>query len=162
MRWGECDFSELKKLQKQINDTIDGGIIDDFMKQLLQDIANLVIRKTKRRTPYSSGNLRRNWKATSVKKVGDNLFVDVYNNLEYASFVENGFRAHWVPGHWEGNVFVYEQDAKEGMYVGKDSGGWVEGQFMLKISVKEVENKMQKIIDAKSFVLLKKIFEEGG
>lgn len=162
MRWGECDFSELKKLQKQINDAADGRIIEDFMKNLLEDIGNLAIRKTKRRTPSNTGNLRRNWKATSVKKVGSFYIIDIYNNVEYASFVENGFRAHWVPGRWEGNVFVYDREAKEGMYVGKGSGGWVEGKFMLKISIKEVENQMQQIVDSKSIALLRKIFNEGG
>lgn len=162
MRWGECNFSELKKLQKQINDAVDGGIIEDFMENLLEDIGNLAIRKTKRRTPSNTGNLRRNWKATSVRKVGNFYMIDIYNNVEYASFVENGFRAHWVPGHWEGNVFVYDREAEEGMYVGKSSGGWVEGKFMLKISIKEVENQMQQIVDSKSIALLKQIFNEGG
>ncbi len=164
MKWGECNFSELKKLQKQINDAVDGGLIEDFMKNLLEDIGNLAIQKVKRRTRKISntGNLMRNWKATSVRKVGNFYIIDIYNNVEYASFVENGFRAHWVPGRWEGNVFVYDRDSKEGMYVGKNSGGWVEGKFMLKISIKEVENQMQQIVDSKSMALLKRIFNEGG
>ncbi len=33
--------------------------------------------------------------------------IDVYNNLEYAQYLEHGYRQHFVPGKWEGRNFVY-------------------------------------------------------
>ena len=33
--------------------------------------------------------------------------IQVYNPLEYASYLEYGFRRHFVPGRWEGHTFRY-------------------------------------------------------
>ena len=156
MNWGECDFKGLRDMRDRFQDALDDKVVDDFIIQLLQDLANIVIRKTKRRTPSSTGNLKRNWKIGNVKHSGNYFIIEIYNNTEYASFVENGFRSHWVPGHWEGNVFVYKRNEKTGMYVGSKDG-WVEGKFMLKISIKEVENQMPRIIDQKTTELFLKI-----
>ena len=54
------------------------------------------------------------------RKSGNSYRIDLYNNLDYASHLEYGFRAHFVPGHWEGRSFVYQRGDKEGgMFVGK-------------------------------------------
>ncbi len=158
--WGSFDFSEFRKLSNNINNAIKNRVVDNFFMQLLSDIANLVLSKVKKRTPNdrSSGEMRRNWYVSKVTRRGNYLYVEIYNTKEYSSFVENGFRAHFVPGTWSGNVFLYDHDAKEGMFVGDKKSGWVEGKFMLRISVNEVEAQMPNIIDKESFELLKKIF----
>jgi len=157
MNWGECDLSPIKKLRDKFQNVIQTKMIDSFIKELLEDLANLVIGKTKRRTPSNTGNLRRNWKMGKVIKSGEGFYIEIFNDTDYASFVESGFRSHFVPGHWEGNVFVYSPNEKgSGMYVGP-KGGWVEGKFMLKISMKEVENLMPAILDKKSYELFMKI-----
>lgn len=161
MKWGECNFKELYSLRDRFQKAVDSDVIPNFITELLQDLANVVLAKTKRRTPSNTGNLRRNWKVGKVIREKESYYIEIFNNTEYASFVENGFRSHFVPGHWEGNVFVYNKNERTGMYVGS-KGGWVEGKFMLKISIKEVENQMQNIIDKKSYELFIKLMGGNG
>lgn len=79
-------------------------------------ISQLAIRKVKKMTPVDSGDLRNNWKSYVLKK-GDSYYIHVYNQLEYASFVENGHR----------------------IVVAGQTVGWVEGRFMLKLTMDEME-----------------------
>lgn len=91
-------------------------------------IAQLAIRKVKKMTPVDTGDLRNNWKYDVIKK-GDSYIIIIYNQLEYASFVENGHR----------------------IVVAGKTLGWVEGRFMLKLTADEMEriapNMWQKEID---------------
>lgn len=162
--WGSFDFSEFKKLNNNIDKALKGRIIDSFLFQLMNDIANLGVKKVKARTPSdrSSGEMKRNWYASRAERRGQYIYVEIYNTKEYASFVENGFRAHFVPGKWSGNIFLYDPEADEGMFVGDKKSGWVEGQFMLRISINELEKMMPAITNKKSLELLKKIFDVGG
>ncbi|WP_342505625.1 HK97 gp10 family phage protein [Sporosarcina sp. FSL K6-2383] len=79
-------------------------------------IAQLAIRKVKKMTPVDTGDLRNNWKYHIVKK-GDIYTILIYNQLEYASFVEDGRR----------------------IVVAGATIGWVEGRFMLKLTKDEME-----------------------
>ncbi|MEE0775877.1 MAG: HK97 gp10 family phage protein [Bacillota bacterium] len=54
----------------------------------------------------------------SVRKSGDNLIVDIYNPVEYASYVEYGH--------------VSQGRVKR----------WIQGQFMCMMAIKDVERKM--------------------
>lgn len=66
-----------------------------------------------------------------VRKFGKKYKIDVYNSSDYAQHLEYGFRSHFVPGEWKGKTFVYDRNAKTGMYVGKP-GDYVRGKFHLK------------------------------
>jgi len=93
--------------------------------------------KVKPRTPVSpgGGHLRRNWRVGNVQKLpGDLYLIEYFNNVYYASFVENGHRT------------------------GKDKTGWVDGRFMLKISVQEIERELQNYLDRKLEQALNKYF----
>ena len=79
-------------------------------------IALLAIRKVKKMTPVDTGDLRQNWKHDVIKR-GDNYTIIIYNQLEYSSFVENGHR----------------------LVVAGQTVGWVEGKFMLKLTMAEME-----------------------
>ena len=81
--------------------------------------------------------------------------IDIYNNAEYASFVEMGFRSHWVPAKYLSPKLlakIYnaqkEVASKEGkaspqtipmgMYVGPKNG-YVPGVWALKRAVERTE-----------------------
>lgn len=85
----------------------------------------------------NTGNYRQNFKSgLKALRKGANYTIDVYNNLDYAKHLEYGFRSHFVPGHWEGNTFVYQKnDPLGGMYVGP-VGGYVPGHYTLRRAVK--------------------------
>jgi len=87
----------------------------------------------------NTGNYRNNWhsgdKATRTKR---EYKIDVFNNADYASHIEYGFRSHWVPGEWQGNTFVYIPGVKTGMYVGPRNG-YVKGRYVLRRAIKNTK-----------------------
>ena len=156
--WGKFDFSEVKMLAKNLKNA--DAIIDHFIQDSVMRIAFRADKKIKQRTPPGSGNLRRMWQVGSVSRSGDAYTVEIINNAEYASYVENGFRAHWVPGKWEGNTFVYIKNYTPppgqpgGMQVGPKNG-WVDGKFMMRISIKEIEEELPAYMQRRQDKLLR-------
>ena len=111
--------------------------------------------KVKLRRLTNGGTLRRGWTASSesnamagkassvsgfvgdmtVRHVGKFYEVTIKNCVSYASYVELGHRQQ--PGRF---VPVLGKRLKN---------GWVEGQFMLKISVDEVRAEAQRVLNRK-------------
>lgn len=155
-KWGKFDFSELKQLANSFNKALDERVIDRFLRDFLLEMAFRAERKIKKRTPVNTGNLKRNWRVGEVERHGNTLVVEIINNTDYASFVEYGFRAHWVPGYWKGKQFVYDPNAKSGMYVGPKDG-WVPGRFMATISMQEIERELPRYLEKRVGELLDNI-----
>lgn len=133
-RWGKFDFGEFEKLTQAFQKTVDERVIDRFMRDFLMEMAMRSLRKIKKRTPVGeTGDLRRNWQVGSVVKRGDSYLVEIYNTTHYASFVEYGHRT------------------------GKDLTGWVEGRFMLTISMQEIERELPKYLEKRVAELLNDI-----
>ena len=115
----DLNMKELIEYSKKLADSVDG--FGDFLKSFLIEMANRIIAKTKYpRTPKDTGALRNAWCVGNVKHSGKNLYVELKNPMEYASFIEYGHRIV------RGGVEV----------------GWYEGRFMLKISIDEVKAQM--------------------
>ena len=97
-----------------------------------------------------TGDYRRNWKSDkTARRSGKRYIVRFYNPLDYASHLEHGFRSHFVPGHWEGNTFVYNRDDPEGgMFVGP-KGGYVRGHFTMKRAAKKTKDSQQARVSRK-------------
>ncbi|MGK5512049.1 HK97 gp10 family phage protein [Brevibacillus formosus] len=133
-RWGKFDFSEFEKLTKSFQKTLDERVIERFLRDFLMEMAMRSIRKVKKRTPVGeTGDLRRNWQLGNVVKRGDAYQIELFNNTHYASFVEYGHRT------------------------GKDLTGWVEGRFMLTISMQEIERELPKYLEKRVVELLNDI-----
>lgn len=158
MARGSFNFRELKEFANHLQNVVDTNVIDDFMRECIMDIAKKMLRKVKNRTPFNTGQLKTGWTIGAITKTGDVYEIEVFNNVEHAPFIENGFRAHWVPGYWSSNQFVYDPTASTGMQVGKP-GGWVAGKFMMKISEKEIDREMPKFMKRKQMELTKKIMK---
>ncbi|MDO4173715.1 MAG: HK97 gp10 family phage protein [Eubacteriales bacterium] len=89
------DFSELEELKENIEKVAKSdGALEQMSECVLNQLADIVLAATKSNTPVRSGNLRRNWRRTPVKvKIsGNEIFVKIYNNTEYAPYVEYGHR----------------------------------------------------------------------
>lgn len=153
---GSFDFSEFQNLAKRFQQAVDNQVVDKLIRELLIELAYRAVAKIKMRTPVNTGDLRRKWMVGNIERQGNSYFIEIFNNLEYASFIEKGFRAHWVPGEWEGNIFKYIPGAKTGMQVGK-KGGWVEGRFMVEISMQEIEREIPVYLERKQEQLLREI-----
>lgn len=155
-KWGKFDFSEFENLAKTFKKALDDRVIERFMRDFLLEMAYRAERKIKKRTPENTGLLREKWQVGKVERHGNALVVEIFNPVEYASFVEYGFRSHWVPGYWKGKTFVYDRNAQTGMYVGPKDG-WVPGHFMATISMREIEKELPRYLERRTMELLDNI-----
>lgn len=93
---------------------------------------------------YTGGNLRRNWQISRVRYFGKFYVVEVYNQTEYAEFVEYGHRQ--TPGRYVPAI-------------GKRlKNNWAPGKFMLTISTKEIDNIKDRLIRQRVEQRLKEVF----
>ncbi|WP_085829390.1 HK97 gp10 family phage protein [Clostridium massiliodielmoense] len=131
-RLGSFDYSGFKDMAKRFNKALDQRVIERWIREFLLEMAFRAERKIKKRTPVDSGHLRRNWQVGNVEKRGNAYLVEIFNNTEYASFVEYGHRT-------------------------RNHNGWVEGRFMATISMQEIERKLPKFLERKQLELLNQI-----
>lgn len=155
-KWGKVDFKQFKDFQKKLERL--EKMQQEFCEAAAKELAARLLRKVVMRTPVgeypantglTGGTLRRGWTSTShreaelgavfggsntgaatyvkklpIKRVGNNFVIDIINPVEYASYVEYGHRT-------------------------RGGGGWVQGRFMLTISVDEVQSAAPKILEKK-------------
>ncbi len=141
-KWGSVDYKQLKNFQKKLEklDTLQ----QEFCEAAAKELAARLLAKVIRRTPVgqypagsgmTGGTLRRGWTGNTnngatyaqslpVRREGNNYVIDIINPTEYASYVEYGHRTR---GH----------------------KGWVQGRFMLTISVDEIQSAAPKILEKK-------------
>lgn len=131
--WGKFDFREFEKLAKSFKKAVDERVIERFIQDFLLEMAFRALRKIKKRTPVDTGELRRNWKVGRVERRGTTYVVEIYNNTDYASFVEYGHRT------------------------GKDLTKWVEGRFMMTVSMQEIERELPRYLEKRVTQLLNDI-----
>lgn len=141
-KWGKVDYKQLQKFQKKIQQL--EQIQDEFCQAAAKELAARLLAKVIRRTPVgqypagsgmTGGTLRRGWtgnqnggtsyaQSLPIRREGNNYVIDIINPTEYASYVEYGHRTR---GH----------------------KGWVQGRFMLTISVDELQGAAPKILEKK-------------
>lgn len=129
-KWGSFDFSQMQQLAKTFKDASDQRIIERWIREFLLEMAYRAERKIKKRTPVDTGTLRRNWRVGNVVRKDNAYEVEIFNNTEYASYVENGHRS------------------------GKDLTEWTEGRFMASISMKEIERELPRYLEKRQLELL--------
>jgi hypothetical protein len=129
-KWGKFDFSQFEHLAKTFKKALDERVIERFIQDFLLEMAFRAERKIKKRTPVDTGELRRNWKVGRVERRGNAYQVEIYNNTHYAQFVEYGHRT------------------------GKDLTKWVEGRFMMTISMQEIERELPRYLEKRVTQLL--------
>lgn len=137
----DFDFGELDQWLENIAN-ID---VDDIFNKAIIEIAGRTLSYVKKNTPvgqYSKdvsfttkegihvqfttsyaktgGTLRKGWELGEVFKMGDSYRVEIFNDVYYAGWVEEGH--------------------------GTINGGFVQGKFMLKMSIEQVDAEMEMII----------------
>ncbi len=161
MRWGNCDYEQLKQLRAnlvKLQEMDMERFCTDVSKELAARLLALVIPRTPvgkypRVSGKKGGTLRRGWTAKTqteasgsgqvdakayanalpVYKRGRIYYIQVINPVDYASYVEFG---HRTPG---GN-------------------GWVPGQYFLTLSEQDLERIAPSIIEKKLEALLREVF----
>lgn len=101
------------------------------------------------------GAYRENFHSGDVAiRKGHEYKIDVFNNLDYAKPLEYGFRSHFVPGYWDGKVFVYVPGYPGGMYVGPP-GGFVKGHLTLTRAVEQTRKTQEARLNRRLNTILK-------
>ena len=98
----------LDEFEKKLAKIISHDYPCEFEKMVIQ-VATDLQTATADATPVDTSHLQGNWFVGELVKRGNNYFIEVYNNVEYAELVEYGHRTK--------------------------SGGFVEGAHMMEISV---------------------------
>lgn len=120
------DFKQYEKWAKNLHVATEE--FELFLKQFLLEMAQRCIAKTKERTPVDTGALRNSWFITDIKISGKTMYVEICNPMEYSSYVEKGHSQE--PGRYVPAI---------GKTLKKD---WVEGKFMLTISIDEIRQQI--------------------
>ncbi|STX19351.1 HK97 gp10 family phage protein [Levilactobacillus brevis] len=115
------DDKEFQDWAKRVNEKIATDKVKHGLEVTMQRVKAQSMKAVKSRTPVDTGHLRQTWHADGPFITGTVIAIKLYNNTEYAPFVENGHRT-------------------------RGGSGWVEGRFMLKDTVVEVEGQMPQLI----------------
>lgn len=86
---------------------------DELVKQIAHDLVSAVVPATPK---GKTGNLRGEWIVGEIKRKNGCRVIEVYNNMEYADFVEYG---HRIKG-----------------------GSYKEGVFMLTFKLKDLQRRL--------------------
>lgn len=119
---GKFDYSEFERHRNNFNKMylqFDAWLTKFLLKEGMRFIA-----KVKPRTPVDTGDLRNHWALDGITREGDTLKCWFVNPMHYATYVEYG---HAKP---------YKSGAAEG------SPDWVDGYFMMTVSIDEIERTM--------------------
>lgn len=128
-RLGDFKFEGLKDFKKSLD--ILGELIPKFFEECIKELSARLLAKTIARTPVDTGLLRRSWTIGQIVHIPAGIEVEIINPVEYAMYVEYGHRT-------------------------RNHKGWVEGRFMLTISIDELEREMPAILDKKLEQFLKR------
>ena len=136
----KVDLSGLIDFERFIDDMVNG--FEEFLRKFLLKEALRALASTKRRTPYVTGHLRNSWQISDVRKSGGYLIVEIFNPVEYASYVEYGhaqepgryvpaigkrLKASWVPGKFMSTVAIKRVEAQLPRRYETEFRKWVQG-----------------------------------
>ncbi len=167
-KWGNCDFSELRKYADKLEKLTDADINDLCVKcsrQLAARLLALVIPRTPvGNYPASSGKkggtLRRGWtsstqnRAQAANDIGDAA-------VKAATWAKN------LRVHKSGNLYTIEikNPVEYASYVEFGhrtvSGGWVDGKYMLTISEERLKQISPAVLQRMINKKLREVIERG-
>ncbi|MBZ5952910.1 HK97 gp10 family phage protein [Leuconostoc gelidum subsp. gasicomitatum] len=136
--FGKFDTIDFDAFISEFENKIKGKQIATEVQDALTKTAGVVIRKVKQKTPVDQGTLRRNWQASGAKRHAGVFLIDIFNNIEYAPFIENGHRI-----------------VRGGRTVGYQSG-----IFMLRDSLREIDNNWENLVGKKFLKAIENLLED--
>lgn len=98
----EYRFDGFDALEQQLTQMIEREFPEEF-KALVIQIAYELQGRVKENTPHKTGRLQDSWKVGKIEKRGDEYYIEVYTDVEYAEPVEYGHRTRGGKGFVQGN-----------------------------------------------------------
>lgn len=90
--FGKFDTKGFDDFVAQFESKVKGELIAYEVEDAMSTLATKAVESAKKKTPVDTGTLRRNWSVSGIKHAGNAFQVDIFNNVEYAPFIENGHR----------------------------------------------------------------------
>lgn len=112
----EYKFDGLDEWEKRLSQAIESQYPDEFQEMVIE-LAVQLEGRVKENTPVKTGHLKREWHIGDIVKRGDEYYIEVYNNVEYAEPVEYGHRT-------------------------RGGKGFVKGAHMMELSLQEVQKNL--------------------
>lgn len=112
----EYRFDDLDKMDKHLAQMIEQEYPAEF-KALVVQIAYELQGKVKEKTPVKTNRLRNSWTVGKIQKRGDEYYIEVYTNVDYAGHVEDGHRK-------------------------RGGRGFVKGRHMMELSLEELNDRL--------------------
>lgn len=141
------DITSLKELAKKLEKP--EGFVDSVMRECMNALSGRILRWTMEETPAKSAQLAKGWLVGDIERYGKEYRQEIYNNVEYAPYVEYGFnpKPHWVPGlKLVGNEWKMTSDFKDGTYVFANKKR-MPGYFMMTNAVFKANTRMGTVIN---------------
>ena len=147
MAFDSRQFEELlgnfKEVQKQH---------EVFIRNFLTEMGMRALANTKKLTPVDTGNLRNRWELSQVFRRGDELYVVLFNPVEYASHVEDGHmqRKRFLPIEYLDSPSSKKMVSSLKAKYGDDMKGimlqdkWIPGYHMARIAITKIERDIPK------------------
>ena len=165
-RWGNCDFSELRKYADKLEKLTDADINDlcvKCSKELAARLLALVIPRTiVGDYPASSGKvggtLRRGWTSKTHAEAASGKGKNGKPIKEYAAS---------LPVRKVGNYYIIKiiNPVEYSPYVEfghrTKSGGWVDGKYMLTISEERLKQIAPRVLEKMLYQKIREVIEHG-
>lgn len=139
------DYSEIEAFGKRLDRAQE--IMDELFKEAIKEIALDFLVIAKGRTPEKTGLLKDRWRIGEIQKQGDSYTIEVFDDTEYASFVEDGHRTRKGKGKKSSRI---------------NSKAWVEGRFMMKLTEDDIAIKMPGYLNKLYDKLAEELFKNLG
>ena len=97
----EYRFDGLDEWEKRLSQAIESQYPEAFREMVL-NLAEELWKEVIENTPKKTGRLQNAWSIGSIVKRGDEYYIEVYNNVEYAEPVEYGHRTRGGKGFVKG------------------------------------------------------------
>lgn len=147
---------QLRKLQADLPNILSNAARDATMRAIEATMDATPPKAGGDRLPgvnTATGELKAHWGTDSVtepQKVGSGYVTFLANDMEYASYVNNGHRMdrHFVPGLYvdENGQLNYDPAAKVGLVVGTKTT-YVKGEFMADKGKEAYRKALETILD---------------
>lgn len=166
----ELDMSEFKAFFGSVERAAKGefrkefelfleGLGNEFLRILQDEIVRRQVMDTRLLlSSFEKGSEGNVW---NIKEGG--LVLEVGTSVNYASFVNDG---HWtnargvkrrfVPGHWQGDRFIYDPGAKTGMVLKQH---WVEGRHYWESALRILDRIYPELLEVKLQEWLDRYFD---
>ena len=139
------DYSEIIEFNNRVDRAQE--IVDRLFRETIKEIALDFLVIAKGKTPEKTGLLKDRWKIGEIQRKGDDYVIEVFDSVDYASFVESGHRTRKGKGKKSSRI---------------NSKAWVEGRFMMKLTEDDIRMKMPRYLQKMEKKLAEELFKNLG